>query len=65
MKFLTDRYSLFEFNEGNETQITIDENGQISVLGYPSEALLNDVLDLHLSADGPERIGPSSRPSFE
>ena len=65
MEFKTDRYKEFEFSEGNEIQITIDEDGSLSILGYPDEALLQELLDRELSADAKGRIGPSSRPFSE
>ena len=55
----------FEFIEGNDVQITIGEDGSLTILGYPDEALLNDLLDSELSVDARGRIGPSSRPSSE
>ena len=65
VKFQTDRYKEFEFMEGNDVQITIEEDGSLTVLGYPDEALLNDLLDKELSVDARGRIGPSSPPSSE
>lgn len=65
VKFQTDRYKEFEFMEGNDVQITIEEDGSLTVLGYPDEALLNDLVDSELSADARGRIGPSSPPSSE
>ncbi len=65
VEFRTDRYKDFEFLEGNDVQITIEENGSLTILGYPDDALLQDLLDSELSVDAKGRIGPSSRPSFE
>ena len=60
VEFRTDRYKEFEFIEGNDVQITIGEDGSLTILGYPDEALLNDLLDSELSVDARGRIGPSS-----
>ena len=65
VEFRTDRYKDFEFIEGNDVQITIGENGSLTILGYPDDALLQDLLDSELSVDAKGRIGPSSRPSSE
>ena len=65
VEFRTERYKDFEFVEGNDVQITIEEDGSLTILGYPNEALLNDLLDSELSADARGHIGPSSRPSSE
>lgn len=65
VEFRTDRYKEFEFIEGNDVQITIGEDGSLTILGYPDEALLNDLLDSELSVDARGRIGPSSRPFSE
>ena len=65
VEFRTDRYKEFEFIEGNDVQITIEENGSLTILGYPDDALLQDLLDSELSVDAKGRIGPSSRPSSE
>ena len=65
VEFLTDRYKEFEFVEGNDVQITIEEDGSLTILGYPDDALLQDLLDSELSVDAKGRIGPSSRPSSE
>lgn len=65
VEFRTDRYKEFEFLEGNDVQITIEENGSLTILGYPDDALLQDLLDSELSVDAKGRIGPSSRPSSE
>ena len=65
VEFKTDRYKEFEFSEGNEIQITIDEDGSLTILGYPDEALVQELLDRELSADAKGRIGPSSQPFSE
>lgn len=65
VEFRTERYKEFEFREGNDVQITIEEDGSLTILGYPDAALLQDLLDSELSVDARGRIGPSSRPSSE
>lgn len=65
VEFRTERYKEFEFIEGNDVQITIEEDGSLTILGYPDAALLQDLLDSELSVDARGRIGPSSRPSSE
>jgi len=65
VEFRTERYKEFEFVEGNDVQITIEEDGSLTILGYPDDALLQDLLDTELSVDVRGRIGPSSRPSSE
>ena len=61
--FLSSRYEHYEFIEDNEVQITLNEDGTLSILGYPDKELLDQLLDSDFSFDEEGRIGPSSPPS--
>mgnify|MGYP001262700046 FL=1 len=61
--FPSSRYEDYEFIEDNEVQITLNEDGTLSILGYPDNELLDQLLDNVLSVDERGRIGPSSPPS--
>ena len=61
--FPSSRYEHYEFIEDNEVQITLNEDGTLSILGYPDKELLDQLLDSDFSFDEEGRIGPSSPPS--
>ena len=58
--FPSSRYEHYEFIEDNEVQITLNEDGTLSILGYPDKELLDQLLDSDFSFDEEGRIGPSS-----
>jgi anaerobic ribonucleoside-triphosphate reductase activating protein len=63
--FQTRRYEKYNFVEDNEVQVTLNEDGTISILGYPDQQLLDQLLEADLSVDERGRIGPSSQPASE
>jgi anaerobic ribonucleoside-triphosphate reductase activating protein len=63
--FSSKRYDTFLFEEENEIQITLEEDGRLTVLGYPGRELLNDLLDGRPNDASREHIGPSSQPSSD
>lgn len=63
--FPTSRYEDYNFIEDNEVQVTLNEDGTLSILGYPDKELLDQLLDNELSVDERGRIGPSSQPVSE
>lgn len=50
------------FEEGTDVEITMDEEGRLTVLGYPDGEVLQALIDLELTADERGRTGPSSPP---
>ncbi|MEZ4776107.1 MAG: 4Fe-4S single cluster domain-containing protein [Bacteroidia bacterium] len=47
IRFISDRYKSFVQNNSNYVEVTIDETGRTTLLGFPNEDIMNDILTIH------------------